>query len=260
MEVIKKYGNPPYSVVLIHGGPGACGEMRPVGQKLSECFGVLEPMNRALTIEGQIKELLVSIKAYADKKPILVGFSWGAWLGIIVAASYPELVSKLILIGCAPLKQHYAKAIYETRISRMNVRLRNEFMKLLTGIEGNTISDRNAAFERLSKILILSDGYDPVPENDSGIELDPDVFTNIWKEATGLRKSGGLLRYINKIRCPVVAIHGDYDPHPVEGVCVPFQDSHNYFQLEMLKNCGHKPWIEKRAVEDFYRILNKHLN
>jgi pimeloyl-ACP methyl ester carboxylesterase len=259
MESLRKYGNPPYTIVLIHGGPGACGEMRPVGEKLAKYFGVLEPLNRALTIDGQINELIECIKECRNTKPVLVGFSWGAWLGILLVAMYPERVRKLILIGCGPLEQHYAKLVYDTRIGRMHVKVRNEFIDLLAGIERNTISDLKAAFIRLSQIVSLSDGYDPFSEDDAGIEFSSDVFASVWKEAAELRKKGRLLSSIDKIQCPVVVIHGNYDPHPIEGVSKPLKNSKCDFQLEILKQCGHKPWIEKKAEKEFYQVLHKHL-
>jgi len=36
MENPRKYGNRPYEVALVHGGPGAAGEMAPVAKELSK--------------------------------------------------------------------------------------------------------------------------------------------------------------------------------------------------------------------------------
>ena len=60
-----------------------------------------------------------------------------------------------------------------------------------------------------------------------------------------------------KIKCPVVAIHGDYDPHPAEGVKKPLLKVVKNFRFILLKNCGHKPWIEQKAKDEFYIILKK---
>ena len=38
-----------------------------------------------------------------------------------------------------------------------------------------------------------------------------------------MRQKGELLELCKKVQCPVVAIHGDYDPHPSEGVREPLQ-------------------------------------
>ncbi len=50
----------------------------------------------------------------------MIGFSWGAWLSLILAAQYPYLVSRLILIGCGPLEEKYVPKIMETRLSRLS--------------------------------------------------------------------------------------------------------------------------------------------
>ncbi|MHA1167837.1 MAG: alpha/beta fold hydrolase, partial [Candidatus Hodarchaeales archaeon] len=35
MKLLRKHGKPPYSIAVIHGGPGAGGEMAPVAIELS---------------------------------------------------------------------------------------------------------------------------------------------------------------------------------------------------------------------------------
>jgi hypothetical protein len=52
-----------------------------------------------------------------------------------------------------------------------------------------------------------------------------------------------------------VAIHGNYDPHPYAGVKEPLSQVLRDFKFILLQKCGHKPWIEKAAKEEFYRIL-----
>jgi pimeloyl-ACP methyl ester carboxylesterase len=71
-----------------------------------------------------------------------------------------------------------------------------------------------------------------------------------------MRKSGELLTMARKIRCPVIAIHGDYDPHPAEGVKKIMSPLLKDFIFVLLKNCGHEPWNEKFAKDEFYQILS----
>ena len=74
-----------------------------------------------------------------------------------------------------------------------------------------------------------------------------------------LRQSGQLLQHGTRITCPVVAIHGDYDPHPIAGVQKPLSRVLQNFRCTLLEHCGHKPWIEKHARAAFYRILTQEL-
>ncbi len=260
MKACRKYGRPPFNVILVHGGPGAVGEMKPVAQQLSDRFGVVESLNKGLTIDEQLQELMECVAICTKVKPIIVGFSWGAWLSIFFAAQYPDLLSKLILIGCGPLEEKYAQVIHETRIKRLNAKQHKEFFSLLSEMEKNSLVDRNAAFEKLGSLVSLSDSYDPVEGAEEDIELHPEVYFSVWNEASELRENGQLLDSFNRISCPVVAIHGDYDPHPSEGIRVPLKQSPCNSQFELLKNCGHKPWIEKQAGENFYQTLNNHLS
>ncbi|MGB8951147.1 MAG: alpha/beta hydrolase [Candidatus Aminicenantales bacterium] len=62
-----------------------------------------------------------------------------------------------------------------------------------------------------------------------------------------------------QIQCPVVAIHGDFDSHPAEGVEKPLSAVLKSFRLIRLKNCGHMPWIERQAKDQFYKILKEEL-
>jgi pimeloyl-ACP methyl ester carboxylesterase len=47
------------------------------------------------------------------------------------------------------------------------------------------------------------------------------------------------------IECPVVAIHGDYDPHPADGVRIPLSNVLKDFRFILLGKCGHVPWFER---------------
>lgn len=57
MKNLRCYGKAPYRVAVIHGGPGAPGEMAPVARELSSLCGILEPLQTKTTIQGQLEEL-----------------------------------------------------------------------------------------------------------------------------------------------------------------------------------------------------------
>jgi pimeloyl-ACP methyl ester carboxylesterase len=124
MKNLRIYGKAPYRITVIHGGPGAPGEMAPVARELSVQCGVLEPLQTMTTVEGQVEEL--------------------------------------------------------------------------------------AAVGR-------------------------------------------------NIHCPVVAIHGDCDPHPAEGIEMPLSSVIADFRFVLLERCGHHPWYERYAKEPFYAILKQEI-
>lgn len=259
MENFRKYGNPPFNIAVIHGGPGAPGEMAPVARELSKEFGVLEPLQAATSLKGQVEELKDALKDHANHPVILIGHSWGALLSFIFTAHYPSLVKKLILVSSGPYEQKYAESIMGIRLGRLSEKEKEEAKQISNGLKNKEIKNKNELFKRFGKLLSKADTYDPLPVADETIECDAQIFQNVWNEAEKLRQSGQLLKLGGKIQCPVVAIHGNYDPHPAEGVQKPLSSVLKNFKFILLENCGHDPWKEKQAKEKFYESLKNEL-
>ncbi|MDD4650806.1 MAG: alpha/beta hydrolase [Methanothrix sp.] len=276
----RKYGRGPFSVAVIHGGPGAAGEMAPVARRLSARRGVLEPMQTACSVSAQAEELKELLEQNADLPVNLVGFSWGAWLSFILAARHPDMVRKLVLVASGPFQEWYAPEIMRTRLSRMNQMDRGRVESIFATLErpGSVDGERNWNSERngnrekdrllaeLGDLLSRADAFDPikVPEEESDrTELKAscraNIFASVWMEALLLRQSGELLELGKRIICPVVAIHGDWDPHPHKGVSEPLRETLKSFRLILLESCGHKPWIERRAREKFFSVLEEEI-
>ena len=74
-----------------------------------------------------------------------------------------------------------------------------------------------------------------------------------------LRQTGELLELGKRVQCPVLAIHGDYDPNPSEGVQGPLSSVIRDFRFVLLEECGHLPWIEKKAKGPFFEVLREEL-
>ena len=112
MKNYNTYGNIPFTLAVIHGGPGAAGEMAPVAKELSKHWGVLEPLQTAASIDGQLEELQSVLEGLGDLPIQLIGFSWGAWLSYLFAAKVPDMVKKLILISSGSFDEKYAGKIH----------------------------------------------------------------------------------------------------------------------------------------------------
>jgi len=242
--------------------------MAVVAQELCTGLGVLEPLQTAHSLWSQVEELKGLLVASAQLPVTLIGFSWGAWLSFILAACYPALVKKLVLIGSGPFEEKYAARIMQTRLSRLSEEEGRQVKHIFAVLEGQNNGDRekDRLLASMGKLFSRTDAFDLVDhiEFKPG-ELDPiipchaDIYQSVWKEASHLRQTGELLQLGKKILCPVVAIHGDWDPHPAEGVSRPLQAILTRFQFFMLKDCGHKPWIERRAKDKFYSLLKTQL-
>lgn len=75
---LRHYGTEPFSVAVIHGGPGAPGDIAPVARELSSACGILEPLQTATSLDGQILELQSVLEESGDLPATLIGHSWGA--------------------------------------------------------------------------------------------------------------------------------------------------------------------------------------
>jgi pimeloyl-ACP methyl ester carboxylesterase len=262
MPTSRTYGIPPYTIAVIHGGPGAGGEMEPVARELAADFGILEPLQTTTTLEGQVDELRTVLKNQADPTVILIGFSWGAWLSYLLAAQSPSLVKKLILVGSGPYEHHYVERIQQTRLSRLTESERTEFNAIITLLNDPNGTGKAEKFARLGQLASKTDCYDPVEEiiNQPISGGEGNQFHDVLREAQEMRKDGRLLKLADQIRCPVVALHGDYDPHPAKGVRQPLSSRLKDFRFITLEKCGHKPWIERQARDTFYEILRAELH
>jgi pimeloyl-ACP methyl ester carboxylesterase len=259
MQNLRTYGKAPFTLAVIHGGPGAGGEMAPVARQLAHEYGVLEPIQTATSLEGQVQELRQVLERHSYPPIILIGFSWGAWLSFIVAARYPALVKKLVLVGCGPFEEKYVSALHETRLSRLNADEKTEFESLLQALNGPATNDKDHVLARLGILASKTDTYDaltdPIGEADR-IDQHGDIYQSVWDAAAKMRRSGELVGLAEYIQCPVIAIHGDHDPHPAEGIEKPLAGVLKDFRFVVLEKCGHTPWIERQARECFYSVLN----
>ena len=233
--------------------------MAPVARELASASGVLEPYQTAMSLRGQIDELTSLLQTYGDGPVTLIGFSWGAWLSYLLAASEPILVRKLILIGSAPFEETYVASIRETRFSRMTDQERAEIENLFSVLDNVDSRDKDAALARIGTLFSKADAYNARPDQSEAVDCQADIFLGVWNEAAALRRNGRLLAYGQDIQCPVVALHGDYDPHPSEGVEKPLSRVVPNFRFVLLKKCGHKPWVEEEARNAFYRALKKEI-
>ena len=259
MKTVRKWGHGPYSLAVIHGGPGAPGEVAPVARELSTVRGVLEPFQAATTLDLQVQELRSVLEEEAQVPVTLVGFSWGAFLSWMTAARYPTLVSKLILVSSPPFEESYAGSITRTRLDRMKSAERTEARALIGKMDDPAVPYKDNVLARLGVLLSHADAYDPVSFQDEAFHSQYDVFRGVWDEACELRKKGVLTQMAHAIRCPVIAIHGDYDPHPADGVNDPLSRECTDFRFILLKKSGHRPWIERSASEAFFEALVKEI-
>ena len=95
---VRTYGDVGPLVAVLHGGPGASGSVAGLARDLSEFATILEPLQRRsgqipLTVAQHVADLAEVL----PEPVIIVGWSWGAMLGLSFAATHPDLVRSLAL-------------------------------------------------------------------------------------------------------------------------------------------------------------------
>jgi len=223
------YGTPPYRAVVLHGGPGAPGCAAGLCRGLAEQTGVVEHLQAAHDADGLCSEIRELIDAHCAGRAVLIGHSYGAWLALLFAKRFPMRTERVILIGCGPLEKEYLPQLTATRRARREA--------------GLSDTDNFCAMPGSSGDMLY---------------FDRAQHTALMNEMSALRELGELASIARSLTCPVLAVHGEYDPHPAGGVSGPMEDREN-FRMIVLENCGHDPWKETYARERFFEIVSNEL-
>jgi pimeloyl-ACP methyl ester carboxylesterase len=166
------------------------------------------------------------------------------------------MAERLVLISSGVLEDQYAATLRATQSARLTEIERSEMAKLKGLLDDPDVPDKGALFSRYGHLFDKTENYDVEPEAQDPFETDPAIFNHVWTEAAAMRSSGELLRQASLVKCPVLAIHGDYDPSPAEGVREPLARVLKApFEFLVLENCGHTPWLERHARDELCEIL-----
>jgi len=246
-------------VVVLHGGPAAVGEAAPVARGLADRFRVLEPWQRTsggepLTVERHVADLHALVQSHCeDARPALVGESWGAMLALAYAAAHPESAGPLALIGCGTFDPA-ARARFQANLeARMDKELQRRIERL-----AEEYPDPDQRRQRYFKLIEPLYAYELLPPEDPDEEAEPfDVRAHheTWQDMLRLQQEGVYPAAFAAIESPVLMLHGAHDPHPgamIRDSLKPFLPQLEYRQLE---RCGHSPWREKHAREEFFTVL-----
>lgn len=250
--MVRFYGNKPYKIALIHGGPGDIGSLKYCAEQLESKIeiGIIEPLQSKYSISELICELCMQIKDNISGKAILIGHSWGAWLAALLAEQSPELVEKLILVGCPPLEDKYVDEITNRRLRNLSEKDRCTFNRIKDDITcSENLLTMQALIEKADNVCLLKSGQ-PKSTN-----LDGKMYSQVWSEAAKMRYERRLLSAFSNIECKIYLIHGENDPHPIIGIVYPLLQQNIDCKTYILPKCGHSPFEEEYANERFFEIV-----
>ena len=255
---VRRYGGNGPRVALLHGGPGAPGEMAPLARELADEFAVLEPRQRRsgglpLTVARHVADLA----AVLPEGAALVGWSWGAMLALSFAAAHPGRARSLALVGCgtydAASREVYQRAL-GARLGEEERRRVDGMRRELAAASGGEEGDRLLA--ELGGLLGRAQAFDPLPEEEgASSRVDSRGHAETWADVLRLQADGIEPAAFAAVTCPALMLHGDDDPHPGPETFHLLRKHIRQLQYVGLARCGHKPWMERCAREPFLAAL-----
>lgn len=258
---VRRYGASGPKVVVLHGGPGARGSARGLARILESHFSVLEPLQRRagdapLTVERHVEDL-----AEVAPRAAVVGWSWGAMLGLSYAARYPDRVTALALVGCGT----YAECDRQLYRVRLEAALGAEGRAQRDALQGAIASARDPAerdrlLAELGSLHAVANGFELIDADPEDlVDIDARGNQETWSDVLRLQEEGQEPAAFAAIRMPVLMLHGEDDPHPGEATCATLRRFLPQLEYVAFPRCGHEPWRERHAHVEFERVLRQWL-
>jgi pimeloyl-ACP methyl ester carboxylesterase len=259
---VRHYGTAGCAVAVLHGGPGAPGGVATLAARLGDEFQVSEPLQRRadgrpLTVERHVEDLT----AVVTEPVALIGWSWGAMLGLSFAARHPEAVRSLVLVGCGTYDEA-TRAEYQRRfndrLGKDGRRRMDELRDELARATGRDEKDR--LIEARGTLAEGAQSFELVPAaGPPRLRTDAIGHGETWTDVLRLQAERREPKEFETIRAPVLMLHGENDPHP--GSATRDLLRLHLPQLEYVEfpQCGHTPWLERHAREPFLAELRRWL-
>ncbi len=257
---IREYGTSGPLVVVLHGGPGAPGAMAPVARGLADSFRVLEPLQRGsgsepLTVARHVADLHQLVEQRCqDARPALVGHSWGAMLALAYAAAHPGRVASLVLIGCGTFDQPARARMQTNREARIDERLRHRLERL-----AEDFPDPDQRLRAMGDLFLVLDSYDLATTDQELQRCDARANRETWGDMVRQQEQGVYPAAFTAIEVPVIMLHGTVDPHPGPMIRASLQPHLPQLEYREWERCGHYPWIERAAGDEFFVVLRSWL-
>ena len=262
---VRTYGTRGPNVVVLHGGPGAPGSVASLARELAPTCRVLEPLQRRggggepLTVARHVEDLREVLEARLPHAPAaLVGWSWGAMLGLSLAAAHPDRVAALALVGCGTYDET-TRTLYRARVAdRLGPEGRARKAELAARLAVETDpAERDRLLAASGAIVDSAQAVDPLDDDgiDDALEVDAQGHGETWNDVLALQARGVEPASFAAIRAPVLMLHGADDPHP--GAATRDLLARHVPHLEYVEfpRCGHSPWKERHARDPFLAAL-----
>ena len=242
-------------LLVLHGGPGAHHDyLLPQMLRLAESHelvfydqrggGQSKTDDRApITWRTQVEDLALVATELGFEHPSLVGYSWGGLLALLYAIesarSGTATPDRMVLIDPAPLTRQY-RTQFETEFAKRQGAA--DVLALRTELAESGLREREPDAYRQRAFELSVAGYfaDPAAARDlTPFRVTGRVQQSIWDSLGDF----DIVSQASVIRCPVLVLHGDRDP-------IPLQSSEDLaralgVEVVVIEGSGHVPYVER---------------
>lgn len=254
---VRNYGTGPRTVVLLHGGPGAPGYMAPLARSLATDFRVLEPLQRrANGLRLSVARHVQDLAEVAPGDALLLGSSWGAMLALSYAASHPDRVRGLVLVGCGTYDEDSRRIYQESMAGRLGADGAQRIATLNEQLEAAADRDeQDRLFGEIGDLCSQAQGHDLLTTDFEVVRTDRRGHHETWEDVLRLQAEGREPADFAVIQAPVLMVHGSEDPHPGQATRDTLRAYVPQLEYVELPRCGHIPWFERYGRDPFLELL-----
>lgn len=253
--------------LFLHGGPGLLGYLEDLCDAVApHCVGVYYEQRGSadgggvVGVEDHLRDLNhVVVRAFPERKPILVGHSWGAMLSVLFAAAYPDQVGKLVLIGCGPLNPDLGREFQDTLDLRFGAQ-KGYYDRLWSTLvaAAEPGRQRELANRYIDAMMpIYQPGWPPGARL-SKRRWDFKGAFHTMMESDERIGSGAYELALSAIKVPVVLIHGAQDVLSLASLSRVFGHHVDALSAHEVAGAGHYPWLGPTRAA-FLEVLAKEL-
>jgi len=243
-------------LVVLHGGPGAdhC-YLLPQMLHLAEKYDLLFYDQRGggksksdarvpVTWQTHVEDLGAVVAEFGLNPLSIVGYSWGAMLGLLYAIhqkEYPQLtdVYRMALINPAPLTREYRQQ-FEAEFARRQASPEIQQLRDELATSGLRERDPEAYRQRAFELGVAGYFSDPHKATDlTPFRVVARVQQSVWESLGDF----DLIRDLEGVRIPSLMIHGRDDPIPLASSIEAAKALET--NLVVLDECGHVPYVEQ---------------
>jgi len=243
-------------LLVLHGGPGAdhcylLPQMLHLGEKYDLLFydqrgGGKSKSDARIPVTWQthVEDLAGVVKELGLDPLSIVGYSWGAMLGLLYAiqqSKNPQLqkLYRIALINPAPLTLEYRRQ-FEAEFARRQAS--PEIQRLRDELASSGLRERDPAAYRQRAFELGVAGYfsDPNKARDlTPFRVVGRVQQSVWESLGDF----DLIRDLEGIKTPSIVVHGRDAPIPLASSSEASRALET--SLVVLDACGHVPYVEQ---------------